>query len=94
MKDKNNINGIHGLVDLIYPALELAIRKTVKESLLEHEQEKLHKQGEPLYTINQVRKKLRKSHHSVKKYVESGLLRSTPNGLIPESAIEEFLNQQ
>ena len=60
-------------------------------SYFEVSSEKKLKNGEPLYTVNQVRIRLKKSHHSVKKYIESGILRTTANGLIPESAIEEFL---
>lgn len=48
--------------------------------------------GEKLYYIAQVAKMLGKSHKTVTLMVKSGVIRSTANGLIPESAIEEFLN--
>lgn len=74
--------------------LESTVKKCVKESLAEFENEKKLKNGEPLYTVNQVRLKLKKSHHSIKKFIQNGILRTTSNGLIPESAIEDFLKNR
>jgi hypothetical protein len=50
--------------------------------------------GEKLYYVNQVAKLLGKSHTTIKKACENGLIRTTVTGLIPESAIEEFLNHK
>lgn len=50
--------------------------------------------GEKLYYINQVAKLLGKSHTTIKKACLAGFIRTTANGLIPESAIEEYLNRK
>ena len=47
--------------------------------------------GEQLFYVAQVAKRLRKSHKTIKNLVKSGVIRSTKNGMIPESAVEEFL---
>ncbi|MEI6143966.1 MAG: helix-turn-helix domain-containing protein [Mariniphaga sp.] len=47
--------------------------------------------AEKLYYIAQVAKMLGKSPQTVKKMVQSGVIRSTANGMITESAIEDFL---
>lgn len=48
--------------------------------------------GEKLYYVNQVANMLGKAHNTIKKAVKNGTIRSTKDGLIPESAIEEYLN--
>lgn len=50
--------------------------------------------GEKLYYINQVAKMLGKSHTTIKKACLAGLIRTTTDGLIPESAIEDYLNRK
>jgi hypothetical protein len=67
------------------------LKEIMIEAILEVQKREEKKQGEPLFTINQVRKRFKKSHRTIKKLVEAGILRSTPNGLIPLSAIEEYL---
>ncbi len=42
-------------------------------------------------TIYQVAKRLGRAHSTVKKYVETGLLKSTLDGRIPETELERFL---
>lgn len=48
--------------------------------------------GEKLYYVGQVAKMLGKAHNTINKLVKNGTIRSTKDGLIPESAIEEYLN--
>jgi excisionase family DNA binding protein len=43
------------------------------------------------YTINEVAKKLGMAHATVRRLVENGVIRSTPNKRIPEQAVEDFL---
>ncbi len=47
--------------------------------------------GHPTYSINQVAKRLRMAHATVKKLVANGTIRSTLNGRITEDAINEYL---
>jgi hypothetical protein len=66
------------------------VRNAVKEGLKEANEDKIPK----VYTINQVARKLGKAHATVKKMVERGYLKTTKDGLIPETAIEEYLDQK
>ncbi len=67
------------------------LAQTMKSVLAEYDKEKEAQLPERLYTINHVAKLLGKAHATIKKLVASGVIRSTSNGLIPESAINEFL---
>jgi hypothetical protein len=49
------------------------------------------KDARRLYTINQVAKKLGKSHQTIKKYVMSGIIASTANGLISDESVQNFI---
>jgi hypothetical protein len=49
------------------------------------------KEMETLYTINEVAKRLHRAHNTIKKLVSQGLLRTTPDGLISEKAINDYL---
>ena len=44
-----------------------------------------------LYTVNKVAKRLNKSHRTIKKYIERGIIKTTKSGLITESAINDYL---
>lgn len=46
---------------------------------------------ETLYTVNEVAKRLRRAHSTIKRLVAQGVLRSTPDGLISEKAINDYL---
>ena len=67
------------------------IRQAIADEFEKIKQEARHQQGEQLFYIAQVAKRLRKSHKTIKNLVLSGVIRSTKNGMIPESAVEEFL---
>ena len=69
------------------------LAQTIKSVLVEFDNEKTAKLGEKLYTINQIAKKLGKAHATIKKLVTNGYLKTTKDGLIPESAINEYLGQ-
>lgn len=49
--------------------------------------------GEKLYYIANVARILGKSHSKIKKLAQAGIIRTTKDGLIPESAIKEYLDQ-
>ena len=67
------------------------LRQLVMEAVMEADMQRQKARPEKLLTINQVAKQLGKAHQTIKKYVEEGIIRSTPNGLIPNSAIEDFI---
>jgi hypothetical protein len=70
--------------------LQALIKEALKSSLREIKQEEM--QTETLYTVNEVAKRLHKAHRTVKGWVISGKLRTTPGGLISERALQSFLN--
>ena len=67
------------------------IKAAVAEEIKKQFQTQKQQTGEQLFYIAQVAKKLNRSHATIKKLVASGVIRSTKNGMISESAIEEFL---
>jgi len=67
------------------------LKKMIKEVFKEVETEKKQSQPGKIYTINQVAKKIGKSHYTVKKLVQGGLIATTKNGLITESALNDYL---
>lgn len=69
------------------------LSQTLRNVLIEFDKEKTSKLPGKVYTINQVAKKLGKAHSTIKKYVEQGIIKGTTNGLITESAINEYLGQ-
>lgn len=46
------------------------------------------------YTVNQVAKRLKMSHYTVKKLVMSGIIKSTKSGRITEQAVNDYLNDK
>ncbi len=68
-----------------------SIRKLLKEALIEAHQELNRNKPEKTYTINQARKLVGKSHYKVKQLVSSGIIPTTKDGLITESALNDYL---
>lgn len=60
--------------------------------ILKVEKQKKKEAGEKVFYIHQVAKMLGKAHVTIRKAVKNGIIRTTKDGLIPESAIEEYLN--
>lgn len=58
------------------------------------EKKKNEGNGEKCLYINHVAKALGLSHSTVKKLALNGLLRTTKNGMVPQSAVEEFLKSK
>ena len=67
------------------------MKATVQAELENH----LNKNQEsPLFTINQVAKRLGMAHSTIKKLVHSGAIKSTRNGRITEESITDFLENK
>jgi ribosomal protein S20 len=64
------------------------------EVLKKHDAEKEAMQAVKLYTINQVAKLLGRAHRTISNAAKNGLIHTTKDGLIPEYAIEEYLNRK
>ena len=69
------------------------LEQTIRTVLIDYDNEKALKLPTKLYTINQVAKMLGKAHATIKKLVTNGTIKSTKDGLITESAINEYLDQ-
>jgi hypothetical protein len=71
------------------------LKLAVKAALLEMEAEKEKTQlSDRTYSINEVAKRLKMAHATVKKHVISGLINSTKSGRITEQAINDYLNDK
>jgi hypothetical protein len=68
------------------------VKEAVSESLREHETAKTRNDVK-LLSINAVCKILRRGHRTVSFLVRSGAIKSTPDGLIPETALNEYLGK-
>jgi len=69
------------------------IKAIMKNALYEFEKEKESRTPDRLFTINQVAKRLGRAHDTINKLVKKGIIRTTKDGLITESAINEYLGQ-
>jgi len=69
------------------------LEQSIKSVLVEYDKEKASKLPEKVYTINQIAKMLGKAHATIKKLVKNEFIKSTKDGLITESAINEYLGQ-
>lgn len=79
---------------IVIPANELF---NMIESVIEKaenrkaEKEKEKAQRETLFTINQVARKLGRAHATIKRLVAEGVIKATPDGMISEKSINEYL---
>lgn len=69
------------------------IKAIIKAAISEIEKERKATQPDKLYTINQVAKRLGRAHETINKLVKKGVIRTTKDGLITDSAINEYLGQ-
>ena len=69
------------------------IKQILKTAIKEVEKENEANKPDKLYTINQVAKKLGRAHETISKLVRRGVIRTTKDGLIPETSINEYLGQ-
>ncbi len=68
------------------------IKKTVKIALIEHEQEKRIGENLKCLTINQVAKRIGRSHATVGKMIRNGVLPTTKDGFVPEIELQKYIN--
>jgi excisionase family DNA binding protein len=73
--------------------VRVLIQDAVKTSLANYELSKRLESGDHLYTVNQIAKRLHKSHSTIKKLILEGYISVTKSGLISESAINEYLQK-
>lgn len=69
------------------------IKEIMKTAFYEIQKEEEATRPDKLFTINQVAKRLGRAHDTIKKLVQKGVIRTTKDGLITESAINEYLGQ-
>lgn len=69
------------------------IKTLLKEVFRELRSEEKKEGGVKLYSINQVRKILGRSHKTVTKLVRMGILEATVDNRISEEAIENYLRR-
>ena len=72
------------------------LKEVMFEALTEFEQNKAKilfdkAQEETLFTINQVAKRLKRSHATITKLVKCGVLKATADGLVSEKSINNYL---
>lgn len=68
------------------------IESIVLHALIKHETKLKEGNGDKtLFTINKVAKLLSRSHTTIKKLVESGVIGSTADGLISQRHLDEYL---
>ncbi len=82
------------MLDMIFlPAsqAEEILEKAVLKGLEAFEIRRKRLEDVKLLTINEVARRLHKSHATVKKLCLSGVIKTTKSGLIEESSIEEYL---
>lgn len=70
------------------------LERALETIMLKIEAKKKKGVGEKLFSINKTAKLLGKSHTTIKKLTINGIIRTTATGLIPESAIEDYLNRK
>lgn len=71
---------------------EEILEKAVVRGLELFEAKRKRLEGVKLLTINQVAKRLHKSHSTIRKLCKNGTIHTTASGLIEESAIERYLS--
>ena len=69
------------------------IKEILKSAINEIENEREASRPDKLYTINQVAKRLGRAHETINKLTKRGVIRTTKDGLITETAINEYLGQ-
>jgi len=69
------------------------LKEMIKSALREYNLEVNSNTPDKLYTINKIAKRLGRSHDTINKLVKRGVIKTTKDGLIPESAINEYLGQ-
>ena len=70
------------------------LKTAVKSALSEYDQEKNgDPQGDVVFTINQIAKRLKMAHATIKKLVTNGIIQTTRDGKITHSALNQYLKK-
>jgi hypothetical protein len=69
------------------------IKEILKAAMFEIDKERESNRPDKLFSINQVAKRLGRAHETINKLCKNGIIRTTKDGLITESAINDYLNQ-
>lgn len=67
-------------------------QNAVVEGLTLYEKEKARGNSEKLFSINQVSKRLGMAHATIRKLVNSGIIKATRDNKISEKSINEYLD--
>jgi IS30 family transposase len=70
------------------------LAETIEQVLKKFDREKAQNQPTKTFTINQTAKALGKAHATIKRLVRIGVIKTTKDGLIPEWALNEYLNKE
>jgi len=81
------------MTEIIFVTQPTDLKRVIKEALLEIDQEKIKNSPEKVYSINAVSKMIGKAHATTAKLVKAGYLKTTADGLILESSINEYLQK-
>lgn len=68
------------------------VKKAIEDALKGRQNEQVYKNPPKLFTINQVAKMLGRSHATITKMVNTGVIRSTKSRMIPQYAIDEYFS--
>lgn len=72
--------------------LVILITSAIKQGLEEYETNSMFRKREIFMTKSQIAKRMRKSPHTVKKWIDKGLLKTNLSGQISEYDLMQFLN--
>jgi hypothetical protein len=70
------------------------LQNIIRAAMIDQQRQMESSSNPKLYSINKVAKRLGKSHATISKLVEAGIIKSTRNGLITEQAINDYLENK
>ena len=70
------------------------LKTIIIEAIKEVDESRRKEEPEKLLTVNKVAKKIGRSHATITKLRNNGVLKSTKDGLILESSLNEYLHQE
>ena len=72
--------------------LRVCLLEIISEAETLKEQQKKEKENnETLYSVNQVARRLKRAHVTIKRLIAQGLIKTTPDGRISEKSINDYL---
>jgi len=81
-------------MEAIFQLTKNELTAALNQVLDERELQRVKKENLKSLTIHQVAKRLGRAHATIKKYVDSELLKTTKDGRIPEVELEKFLESE